>query len=566
MQSMIARVIPRSNWVELRKHPARIGVMTFTQDLRLAGRMLRKSPGASLAAATALALAIGANTAMFSVADAFLWKPLALPQPERLVALTEQTQDDPDGRFRVAPANYVDWARQATSFERIAAYDWDDMSLTGRGQPEKVQVIGVTAEFFATVGARPAIGRAFYADEQQPGHGQVAILSDSLWQRRYGSDPGILGQTIKLNAKPYVVAGVMPKGFQFPMTAELWIPETMTPEQAAVRNLRYLDVVTRTKPGVSIANVRAEMGAISQRLATAYPSTNRGWGVRTFSIREFLHGRLTIEYTTMLLVATGFVLLIACANVATVHFARAGGRAKEFAIRLALGASRGRLIRLMLVESVVLAAAGAAGGLLFGDWWGNMMRSHMPPEIAKFIPGWYDIALDLRAFAFTAGIAIVAGIVSGLAPALRASRPDLNEGLKEGSRGASLGLKRNRTRTVLLIGEMALSIILIAGAGLMARGVWSLVEVNRQFAPESMLTMRVNLPETSYKTPERIASFYDRLLPAVATIPGVQSVAASNGIPYGGVDRADLEIENRPARTGEFLASQAGFVSAGYFK
>jgi putative ABC transport system permease protein len=540
--------------------------MSLIQDLRLAVRMLRKSPGASFAAATAMALAIGANTAMFSVADAFLWKPLAIPDPQGVAALLEQPSNDTQDRRRVAPANYLDWEKQATSFERIAAYDWDDMSLTGRGQPEKVQVIGVTADFFAAVGGHPAKGRTFTADEQQSGHGQVAILSDAIWSRRYASDPSILGQTIKLDGKAYTVTGVMPKLFMFPMTAEIWIPVAMTPEQAAIRNLRSLDVVARLKPGVSMESAQAEMSAISQRLATAYPQTNKGWSVRLLPIRQFLHGQLTLEYTRMLLVAVGFVLLIACANVANVHFAMAGGRAREFAVRLALGASRRRLIGQMLVESVLLAVVGAAAGLAFGSWGVSMLVSHMPAEVAKYIPGWYDIALDVRAFAFTAGIAVLAGIIAGLAPALRASRPDLNEALKEGSRGGSSGLKRNRTRTVLLVAEMSLSIVLLTGAGLMARGVWSLVDVNRQFEPESMLTMRVVLPETSYKTPEQIASFYDRLLPALQTIPGVRSAAASNGIPYGGVSRDDLEIENRPRRAGEFLETQVACISAEYFK
>src|SRR6185436_19186485 len=363
---------------------------TLRQDLRYAIRRVLKSPGYTAVIVIALALGIGVNTAIFSVADAFLLKPVPFLDADRLVMVFEKRPNDGDDWTSVANANYFDWKSQSQSFEQLAAYDWSDVNITGGDHPEQVQGFLVTTNFFDALSVKPAMGRTFVPEEDQRGHEQVVILSHGLWERRFGSDPDLIGQTVNLNARKCTVAGIMPKGFDFPMTAELWMPLAMDAKQRDILDSHDLEVVGRLNPGTSTSQARAEMETIAGRLEQTYPQTNKGWGVLVKPIREHVSGDLTRQYTIMLLVAVAFVLLIACANVANVQFARATGRQKEIAVRLALGASRWRLIRQLLTESVLLSMAGGILSLVLAQWSIGLILANMPPDVARYIAGWKD--------------------------------------------------------------------------------------------------------------------------------------------------------------------------------
>jgi putative ABC transport system permease protein len=539
-------------------------------DVRYGLRALRHNPGFTLAAVLALALGIGANTAIFSVADAFLLKPMPLPQIDRLVMLFEQhsSQSADWNSDHVAPANYLDWTRQAKSFERMAAFEYVDFNLTGQGDPERVLGAMVSGDFFTALGEKPLLGRTFVPEEDRPGSGQVAVLSYGLWQRLYGADPGVLGKIIHIDSKNYAAIGVMPKDFHFPVAAELWTPLAMDAQEQAIRSKYYLKVVGRLKTGVPMEQARSEMQTIARRLADAYPQTNSGWSVRMVPVRKYFSGELTFRYTVMLMCAVGFVLLIACANVANLQFARAASRQKEIAVRTAMGASRWRVVRQLLTESVLLGLGGAALGLLLGQWSLDLILANMPPEVARFVGGWDQIRLDGRTFVFTVMIALLAGIVSGLAPAFVSSKPDLNATLKEGTRGSSAGGARARLRNVLLVGEVALALILLVGAGLMVKGVRALLHVNQNFTPKSLLTMRLALPESKYKERRQIAHLYDRALSALQAIPGVGAAALATNLPYGdGNSLGVLLIDGRPdPAPGELRMALVENVSPNYFR
>ena len=506
---------------------------TLRQDLRYALRRVRKSPGYTAVIVVALALGIGANTAIFSVADAFLLKPIPFLDTDRLVVVLERQANAGDAWTSVANANFFDWKSQSQSFEQMAAYDWADVNITGSDHPEQVQGFLVTANFFDTLAVKPAMGRTFLPEEDQRGHGQVVVLSHGLWERRFGSDPDLIGKTVSLNSKKCAVAGIMPKGFDFPMTAELWMPLALDAKQRDIRDSHDLEVVGRLNPGTSTEQARAEMEAIAGRLEQAYPQTNKGWGVWVKPIHEHVIGALTRQYTIMLLVAVAFVLLIACANVANVQFARATGRQKEIAVRLALGASRWRLIRQLLTESVMLSVAGGLLSLVLAQWSIGLILANMPPDVARFIAGWKDISLDGRALLFTLAIAVLSGVISGVAPAIQSTKADLNEALKESGRSSTGGRHRQRLRNALVIAEVSLALVLLTGAGLMAKSVYALVDVHREYAPENLLTLRLRLPELKYKERHQMAAFYDQALRVLETVPQVQAAAAITSVPFG---------------------------------
>ena len=536
-------------------------------DLRYGIRALRRNPAVTVAAVVALALGISSNTAMFSLADAFLFKPLALKHPDRLVMLPETRGDHPiAGTSNVSPANFEDWKRQAQSFEGLAACEMISFNITGQGDPEGALGDRVSSGFFELLEAQPAMGRVFRPEEDQPGREQEVILSFGLWQRRYAADARIIGKTVRLDGRPFTVVGVMPKDFHFPKGAELWRPMAMGDRERAVRGPRYMDVVARLKPGVTVRQAGAEMDVIANRLAQAYPQTNRGWRVRVMSVRDFLVGDLTNTYTWMLLGAVGFVLLIACANVANLQFARATFRAKEIAVRTALGASRWGVVRLLLTESILLGVVGAVGGIWLAQWDVEMIQAHMPPEIARWVSGWDQIHLDGRTLLFTALVAVIAGVVSGLAPALESSRPNLNETLKEGVRGSSSGRSGSGLRSVLLVGEIALALVLLVGAGLMVKGVHGLIAINDNLAPQSVLTMRITLPEAKYKESREISAFFRRALDSLAALPGVKGATVETSVPYGDLGGSSrFSIEGRPEEAGEQRVAQDQIVSPNYF-
>jgi putative ABC transport system permease protein len=538
---------------------------TLFKDIRYGIRTLLKHPGFTATAVITLALGIGVNTAVFSVADAFLFKPLPLPDIGHLMALRELRPGETSETSRVSPANLFDWKEQSKSFDALSFYQWQDLNLTGAGLPERLQGFGVSADFFGTLGVTPMLGRTFLPEEDQSGREAEVVLGYNFWQRRFAGDPDVVGRTIRLDGKSHTVIGVMSKGFEFPPTADLWIPLALDPKERANRRNHYLTALARLKPPVSSDEADADLKAIASRLGEAYPGTNRGWSARVVPLRAFITGDYTREYTFLLLGAVAFVLLIACANVANLQFARATSREKEMAVRAALGASRWRIGRQLLTENVLLSLLGALLSLALAQWSIKLILAYMPDDVAKFIVGWKQISLDYRAFLFTMGIAVVSGVVSGILPALQSSNPDLNEALKEGGRGSSAGRARHRIRRALVVAEIALSLILVVGAGLMMKGSRALADVNQNFAPESLLTMRVNLPETKYQNPQQLAAFYDQTLQRLQAVPEAESAATVSGIPFGAGSTGVFSIEGNLPQAAEVRTAKMQSISPNYF-
>src|SRR5215469_1569250 len=526
---------------------------TLVQDLRYGLRMLRKSPAFTTVAVITLALGIGANTAIFSVADAFLLRPVSVSDPDRLVMVMELSPNQNIGEAAswstVAPGNFEDWKEQSRSFESMAARRWRSFNLTGSGDPQRVLGAEVSANLLDTLGEKPSIGRGFLPEEDAPGHEQEVVLSYGLWKRAFGSDPQVVGSEVKLNELPYTVIGVMPKGFSFPQPAELWVPMVTTPAERSERTQHSLFVTTRLRPGVSVKQAQAEMDGIARRMGASYPKTNQGWGVHVIPVGTFVTGELNRSYTLLLLGAVAFVLLIACANVANLQLARGTVREREMAVRLSLGAGRWRVVRQVLTENLVLGLGGVAVGLLLAQWGVYLILAYMPTDIAKFLPGWDTIGVNWRAFVYALGIALVAGIISGLAPALQSSGINVNESLKESSRGGTTTRGRHRLRNAFVVLQVSLSLVLLVGSGLMAKGVWALIQLNQDFSPHTLLSFNVNLRGERYATAQQKSNFYDRMLRELASAPGVRDAALTSDLPLAmgaAVDAITFSIEGRP--------------------
>src|SRR5450432_80758 len=505
---------------------------TLRQDVCYAFRILWKHPFATFFCAGALALGIGANTTIFSMAEAFLLHPVPLNDVNRIVALVDSQPRHNVEKTSVAPATYLEWQTQAHSFEQVGAYSWDGVNFTGDGTPQKIQDYLVTTNFFATLGVQPHLGRDFLSEEGQPGKNQELILSYGLWERRYASDPQILGKIVKVDGKPFTIVGVMDKGFDFPLSAEAWLPMAFDAKQRVERDNRPLWVLGRLKPQATLEQAKAEMLTIAHQQAEAFPDAYKDWELRVIPLGEFAAGDLTRQYTLLLLGAVAFVLLIAWPDVANVQFARVSGRQKELAVRAAMGATRIRIVRQLLIESVMLSLFGAVLSIFLAQWSLTMILSHMPPDIARYIAGWKSIRLDLGAFLFTFAVALASGILSGIAPSLMSSRTNISETLKESGRGASSGRARHRLRSVLVVAEVSIALILLVGAGLLVKGFHALLAVNQNYHPESLLTFNLNLPELQYAQASARTQFHDRLVPSLASIPNVQSVALVTAVPY----------------------------------
>ena len=545
-------------------------MVSIWQDIRFGARMLIKNRLTTLVCVVALALGIGVNTAIFSVAEAFLLHPVPLENIDRIVALADSRPEQNIDLNSIAPATYFEWRVQARSFEEMGAYAWDSINLTGDREPEKIQGFDVSANFFRMLGVQPQLGRTFLPEEEQTGKEQEVILSYGLWERRYASDPNILGKKVKVDGKSFAIIGVMGKGFDYPMPAEAWMPLAFDAKARNSRDTRYLWVVAKLKPQASLAKAEAEMRAITARQRQAYPDAYKGWHLRVMDFSQFIVGDLTRQYTILLLVAVGFVLLIACANVANVQFARVTGRQKELAVRSAMGASRFRVIRLLLTECVLLALVGAGLGLILAQWSLYLILRYMPPDVAKFIAGWKTIHLDSSAFVYTIAIAVVSGILSGIAPSLLSPPKYVGETLKESGRSTTAGRARHRLRSIFVVAEIALALVLLVGAGLLVKGFQALLNVNERSQPESLLTLRLILPEAQYGQKSRRASFQDQLLQRLATIPHVRSTASASHLPYangGGVNLSQFSIEGRAAEErGEVTTSIVEIVSPSYFR
>jgi putative ABC transport system permease protein len=529
--------------------------------------MLLKSPGFSALAVAALALGIGANTAIFSVAIAFLKKPIAVPHRDRVVLVMNLAPQVDQDWNTVAPADYFDWKNQTQSFEKMGAFKWADANLTGTGDPEKIQACLFSSNLLDVLEQSPVMGRGFLPSEETIGHDKVAILSYGLWQRRFGSDSHIVGKIAMLDGVSYTIIGVMSKEFNFPASAQIWLPMALRDKDQTVRSDHYLYPVARLKPGVSLRQAQAEMGTITNRIRQQFPREEEGWSVRVMPLDVFVSGVLADEYCEMLIVAVILVLLIACANVSNLLFARSVARQKEIALRRALGASRVRVVRQLLTESVLLAAAGAIIGLGLGYWAIGVIHYYMPPEVEKYLPMWKHVRLEQDVFWYTVAVALVAGLISGLAPAFQSSRADVQEELKEGGRGTTAGRGRQRLRSIFVVAEVSLSLILLVGAGLMSKGVGSLLVATQNLKSEKVLTMRANLPDAKYKTPQQQMQFFAQTLREFETIPGVSLATVSTMVPFGdGGDSDDISIEGRPLQLSEFRFANIVTANPDYFR
>lgn len=512
-------------------------------DLRYGWRILMKNPGFTAVAVIALALGIGANSAIFSVVNTILLRPLPYKNPDRLAMLWEEATHLGFPKNTPSPANFIDWRNQNTVFDGMAAMVEQSFNLTGAGEPERVDGERVSGNLFTLLGVEPQLGRGFRAAEDQPGNEKVVILGYGLWQRRFAGDPAIIGQPLKMNGQSYTIIGVAPPNFQFPRREDqLWVPVAFSSKEAGERGNHYLRVIGRIKAGITLEQAKAEMQTIAARLAQSYPDYNMRIGAVVTPLHEELVGDIRPSLL-ILLGAVGFVLLICCANVANLLLARAAARQKEIALRLAMGASRSRLIRQFLAESVLLAAIGGGIGLILSSIGMNLLKRLIPQTISQG----EAIHIDARVLAFTAGVSLLTGLVFGLVPAMQASHFNVNETLKESGRDSASGRKGNRIRGLLVISEVAVSFVLLIGAGLLINSFVHLRNLDPGFRADHLLTMKLQLPETKYPDKERRAPFYKELIQRVQALPGVESVAVASNLPltYDG-DSIVIAIEGQP--------------------
>ena len=535
-------------------------------DLKYAWRQLRKSPGFALTAMLTLAIGIGVNAAVFSVMDAIVLRPLAVPDLHRVMTVSE---DRGRGKYQyewATAANFADWQRQSRSFASLALYRRDPMSLTGAGEAAYVGAARISSGFFDVMELAPFLGRVFRADECQPGRDGEALLSYGFWLKQFASDPFVVGRKIELDEREYTVIGVAPKGLVYPPEIDLYLPWAPTPAERNDRAAHLYQVVGRVWPGVTAAQADAEMRGIAARLAKQYPATNLGWSVEVEPLLDNISGSQTPLYMRLMLGGTLFVLLIVCANIANLQFARGIARRPEIAMRTALGAPRRVLLRQLLAENLLLAFAGAGGGLLVAWVDLHLCLVMMPERVARWVAGWYTIHLNGRALAFTMVLAVVAGVVSGLAPALEAMRVNLADQLKAGSRTETGGAGSHRLRNFFATAQIALAVALVIGATLMGKGMWSTLQFANIYRPKQLLRFGLTLPAARYGTPQKQAAWYQASLDKLAALPGVREAATATMLPYGdGLWTDDFRIENRPLAPGKFDSAARLTVSPQYF-
>jgi predicted permease len=528
------------------------------QDLRYGLRMLRKSPLFTAVAIITLALGIGANAAIFSVVNAVLLRPLPYKDSDRLTVVLHE------GRNPVAPANFFDWQRQNRSFESMGAAEYWTPNVNGTGNAEKLWALRTTSEVLPMLGVQPMLGRFFSAQEQEPGREHEAVIGYEFWQSHFAGSAQVIGQPVTLNGETYTVVGVMPRGFKFApfwaTKAQLWAPLVLS-DRLDNRHGRSLRIFARLKTGVSLQQAQAEMTIIAAGLEEAYPGTNED--VKVQSLKEKVVGKVR-PALLVLLTAVGFVLLIACANVAHMLLARSAARQKEIAIRAALGAGRARVIQQFLTESLWLAVTGGAAGLLLAFWGVRALVALSPADLPRV----ESIGLDLHVLMFVMGITLIAGLVFGLAPALRAAAPNLSDTLKEGGRGSSEGIRHNRLRSLLVASEFTFALVLLVGAGLMIRSFLALQNIDPGFNPHNLLSVVVSVTGTKEAGPGERPIFYQQLLERIRQVPGVQSASAINHLPLGGdIWGLSFHIEGQPVPPpSETPTAAFRVVLPGYFK
>ncbi len=501
---------------------------TLLQDLRYGLRMVATNPGFSSITILTLAIGIGANTAMFSIVDSILLRPLPYPDSDRLVVVWEK----PSGGTRnvVSAANFLDWRNQNRVFDNIAATNFKSFNITGKDQPERIQGMSVSWDFFELLGSKPIAGRGFIADDDNPGATRVAVLSSGLWQRKFGSDPNVIGSSLTVDGESCTIIGIMPPGFRFFGSPEMWMPIALD-RARATRDFHWLIPLARLKRGVSLQQARAEMEGIARNIERDYPKSNKGWSAVVEPVRTSIVQRSQRDMLLVLFSAVGFVLLIACVNVANLLLAKAAVRQRELAVRASLGAGRLRLVQQLLTESVLLAVTGGLLGLALAFWLVKIVRTLLPQFL---VAGFAEIGVDWRVLGFTMGLSVLTGMLFGVAPAWHAANLNLHDALKEGGRGSSVGAGSTRFRNVLVTAEIALSMVLLIAAGLMIRTLFAMQAVDPGFRPDHVLSMRLSMATERYPDATRVRSFYRRVLDKIGTMPGVRSASVSMSLPLQG--------------------------------
>jgi len=533
------------------------------QDIRYGARTLSRAPGYTIVAVLTLALGIGANSAIFSFVDGVLLRPLPYPDADRILLVWEKP---PGGGINVVSAmNYLDWKAQGDVFAQTAAISGSSMTLTGRGDPQQWRVARVGAAYFEVFGVQAVLGRTFAPDEDQPGKDHVVVLSHRLWTEQFGGDAGIVGRSITLNNEPYTVIGVLPGGSPFDRTFNrVWRPLAFSPGERT-RNFHWLQVQARLKPGVTIEQARARMDAIGAQIANDYPDSNKGWGVSLVPYAEAVVGSQLRSSLYVLLTAVGLLLLIGCANLANLTLARGTSRAREVAVRAALGADRGRIVGQLLTENVVLAVAGGVAGVAVGYALMRWLSVMLPPF---YLPAVATVAMDTRVLAFALALSVVTGLAFGLAPALHSSRPDLADAMKEGGRGSAGDGGRRRLRNALVVVEVALAFLLLAGSGLLIRSFFRMMNVPLGFDATNVLTLSLPIASDRFPAAGQLSVYVRNIVDRVKAVPSVSGAAAtdalplqgfSNGMPFLIAGRASVDRANRQA---------CGFkmVQADYFR
>jgi putative ABC transport system permease protein len=537
------------------------------KDLKFAFRGVLKRPAFTAIAVLTLGLGIGASTAIFSVVNSVMLRRLPYPNADRIVAIQEINREGIQGQ--VTGPNFLDWRAQNTVFEHLSAMKITNANLTLADQAERIDLTQTSADFFDVFGVKPQLGRLFVAGDEQAGHAPVAVLSDTLWRRKFGANPSIVGQQVNFDGKTYAVVGIAPPGFQYPFKTEAWLPplklapevnERVEPTQR--RGMGYLFAIALLKPGVTVPQAAGEMETITARLRQQYPDTNNSRFDRVVSLQEHLVGK-SDTMLWLLFGAVMFVLLIACANVANLLLASAASRSKEMAIRAALGASRARVIRQLLTESTILALAGGALGLLLSSYGVTAITRLLPADFPRL----NEIGIDWRVFGFTLGASLLTGFLFGFAPALHLSKTDVQEAMKESGRGTAGSARHTRLRHALIVTEVALSVVLLAGAGLLFRSFMRLQAVNAGFTPQQVLTAKLSPAGPKFQNDPDYSTFYQQVLDRVSTIPGVQSAGVINVLPLGKGPTIGFRIDGRPVtRPDKWPVTNFRTVSADYFR